>query len=421
MTFGSRFGRGLVAAMEDEALDTVGEVETGADSAEAAVAEVTAVSSDIEAATGDIDSAAADADTLDTIAEKVEATEETGGLSPEAAEVVEVAVEAIYARLGIRSNPIPALEGFSDVKKRVRTTHIAVEDWKETVKKIWQAIINAFKKVYDFVVSFVKGIMDANAKLAKRANALLAGAKGVTGAAKEKEISAGSFVKKLATKDGWKTADAVEATNTKKNTFGAPEKSPDIKGLVADQAAFDSYKYPRVEGIPALTDSAPEGFKWYGWMDLPGNKNIAILQPEKDLAGKEAWEAQRKVTTKVSTANDKLELKEEKVETLSIDQITTIANNALNTVRLLNSQKANVGLIESNLKNDIQAASNVAQQTPKDEGAAERSKMVSAAFSASTSATVKVITQILAHNATLTAAGLDYAEKSLKQYETAKK
>lgn len=176
-----------------------------------------------------------------------------------------------------------------------------------------------------------------------------------------------------------------------------------------------------MEGIPALTDSAPEGFKWYGWMDLPGNKNIAILQPEKDLAGKEAWEAQRKVTTKVSTANDKLELKEEKVETLSIDQITTIANNALNTVRLLNSQKANVGLIESNLKNDIQAASNVAQQTPKDEGAAERSKMVSAAFSASTSATVKVITQILAHNATLTAAGLDYAEKSLKQYETAKK
>lgn len=418
MTFGSRFGRGLVAAMEDEALDAAGEVETGADSAEAAVAEVTAVSSDIESATGDIDSAAADADTLDTIAEKVEATEETGGLSPEAAEVVEVAVEAIYARLGIRSNPIPALEGFSDTNKRVRTTHIAVENWKETVKKIWQAIINAFKKVYDFVVSFVKGIMDANGKLAKRANALLAAAKGVNGVAKEKEIAAGSFVKKLATKKGWSTADAIQATNTENNVCGVPEKGADIKGAVTDQKTFDSYTYPRIDKIPVLNDDAPEGFKWYGWMDLPGNKSIAILQPEKKLTGKEAWEAQRKVTTKIGVSNDKLELKTEKVETLSVDQINTIAKNALNTVRLLNSQKANIGTLESNLKNDIQAATNVAQQAPKDEGVAERSKLVSAAFSASTGAFVKVITQILAHNATLTAAGLDYAEKSLKQYES---
>ena len=133
----SIFAKGLVAAMEDEtqaaelAID-----ESGADSAEADIVEATDISADVEAGTAEVDQATADADTLERIADTAETAEAEGGLDPVAAEIAEIAVESIYTRLGVVRNSYPALESFSGKTGRKRATQIAVEDIKETVKKI---------------------------------------------------------------------------------------------------------------------------------------------------------------------------------------------------------------------------------------------------------------------------------------------
>ena len=424
MTFGSRFGRGLVAAMEDEGFDSE-EVETGADSAEAAVAEATDISNDIEAATGEIDSASADAETLETITEKVEATEETGGLTPEAAEVVEVAVEAIYARLGIRSNPMPAMEGFNSSSSRVRATHIAVEDWKQKIKDIWKAIVNAFKRVYEWIMSFFKSIFDANAKLASRANALIAGLKDADGkTAKSKEISGGGFVNKLVTKGGWNVEKAVNSIghagfakpiNELINDIAKFNKEVDIKAATADEKVFNDYKIGVPTGLKQIKgEDAPENMKWYGFDDLPGNKRIAILYPSKEVSGKAAWE--NATQAKLVTSNSKLDVKKEKVDTLTVAQIRTIADAALANVKEITMSKSLSTSFEADLKNSIQDANNLAQQTPKDESIKERAQLVGKAFISFTNTTVKLYNTIYAHMTTTTQAGLDYAEKSLKEY-----
>ncbi len=106
----SIFAKGLVAAMEDEtqaaelAID-----EAGAESAEADLVEATDISADVEAGAAEIDQASADADTLERIADTAEAAEADGGLDPVAAESAEVAVESIYARLGVQRSSYPAL------------------------------------------------------------------------------------------------------------------------------------------------------------------------------------------------------------------------------------------------------------------------------------------------------------------------
>ena len=169
----SIFAKGLVAAMEDEtqaaelAID-----ESGADSAEADIVEATDISADVEAGTAEVEQASADAETLTRIADTAEAAEEEGGLDPVAAEIAEIAVESIYARLGVQRQSYPALESFSGKTGRKRATQIAVEDLKETVKKIWAAVVVAFQKMVDFVKNFFAKIFDANRKLLSRINAL---------------------------------------------------------------------------------------------------------------------------------------------------------------------------------------------------------------------------------------------------------
>lgn len=101
-----------------------------------------------------IEGGISDANTLENLAAKVGAMQSTGGLDSNTAEVVGLAVEAIYTRLGITRKPLPALEGFSNKDTRTHSTQYAIEGFIDTVKDIWAAIMAAFMKVIEWVKSF---------------------------------------------------------------------------------------------------------------------------------------------------------------------------------------------------------------------------------------------------------------------------
>ncbi len=146
-SFSQRFGKGLVSGMED---DTV--VETPVD--DSVYVEHAEATADVEGGLADISSAIEDTEALSALTDKAqELQERDGGLDQTATEILDIAVEAIYARLGISRKPGLAMESIADEKGK-RDVSVALESFGETLAKIWQAIKDAFKKMVEWVKSF---------------------------------------------------------------------------------------------------------------------------------------------------------------------------------------------------------------------------------------------------------------------------
>lgn len=144
-SFAQRFGKGLMAGMEDDYSDPID------DSVYVEHADNTA---DVDAGLAEIDSVMEDTNTLSALTDKAqEIQDRDGGLDETASEVLDIAVEAIYTRLGISRKPVLAMEGFAD-KNGKRNVNVALEGLGETLAKIWKAIKEAFLKMWNWIKSF---------------------------------------------------------------------------------------------------------------------------------------------------------------------------------------------------------------------------------------------------------------------------
>jgi len=154
----SKYARGLVFALEnDDEMYGVG-VEVPEDTAEseAEMAEINEDARDIEDGIEVTDSSMDDKETLDDMADVMEESVENGeGIDEDTAEVIEIAAEAIYKRLGLRhSKTMPSLESFGSKSTRLQATRVALEDMKEKSAGIGASIMK-----------FIRGIMENLGKL----------------------------------------------------------------------------------------------------------------------------------------------------------------------------------------------------------------------------------------------------------------
>lgn len=172
--------KGLVLAMEDDA--PVVQVEINAENevpaeVEADVAELTEKAGDVEDLVTAVEEAEQDAATLDRMAGVMEESADKGeGLDETAAEIAEVAVEAICNRLGIRTHgrAMPALESFGSRGSRVSATRISVEGIKEWITTTWEAIKKAFKDMWNRIKEFFAKFFEANERLKNAATQMKA-------------------------------------------------------------------------------------------------------------------------------------------------------------------------------------------------------------------------------------------------------
>lgn len=164
----------FVLAMEEEVLDISDDsiLGTTAEVSEGSM-EVTDAANETEQLTTAIEEAVEDAATVERIQEVAEDSVEQGeGLSEQAAEITEVAIESIHARLGISKRVIPSLESFGSSNSRVAATRIAIEGFKETVVRIWKAIVDAVKTIIQKIKDFFAKFFDNSAKVKKLAESL---------------------------------------------------------------------------------------------------------------------------------------------------------------------------------------------------------------------------------------------------------
>ena len=141
----------LYASMEneEELVEAVPEVTTDdVIEAQEVTEEVAEAEAEVEEVQEAIEEGVQDAETLETVADTLEETVEDGGADPATAQMAEVAVESIYRRLGIQAKAMPALEAFNDKEQRIAATKLAIEGIKETAQKVWEAIVNFFKNLW---------------------------------------------------------------------------------------------------------------------------------------------------------------------------------------------------------------------------------------------------------------------------------
>lgn len=156
--------------MTPEATDAT--LDTIADSPEPEIAEANEVAGDLQ----DADAAAAEAEevaeTLDAMAGPIEEAQADGGLTEPAAEAIRIAVEHMKSRIGMGGRRTFALEGFKSKTTRANATRIALEDIKDTAKKIWDAIVKAFNTAIEWCKKFFASLFDGAEKLKNRAEKL---------------------------------------------------------------------------------------------------------------------------------------------------------------------------------------------------------------------------------------------------------
>jgi hypothetical protein len=157
--------KGLVLAMEenDDFGGEDGDVSESMLDVETSASDLNESEEDISEIDASIDDAAADSDTLENIQDTMQKSVDDGeGMNETAAEIAEVAVEAICARLGIvNSHVIPSLESFGSTQSRTVATKIAIEGIGDTVRKVWESIKKAYEAVKKWIVEFYKKWMTA--------------------------------------------------------------------------------------------------------------------------------------------------------------------------------------------------------------------------------------------------------------------
>ena len=139
------------------------------DLADAAVAE-----GEVAAIDDSVEEAADTAETLEAVHDEMGKSLEEGGMSEPEARALEVAVEHLCARVGFPKSrkTFPAMEGFANKTSRIQATKIAMEEVAERAKKLWDTIIAALKRAWEWVKNFFKSLLDATIGLKARAEKL---------------------------------------------------------------------------------------------------------------------------------------------------------------------------------------------------------------------------------------------------------
>jgi hypothetical protein len=117
------------------------------------VADVDQDVSDLNAQKADKAEAVGVAEALESLADNMYASLESGGLSTTGFRITELSLKAHFNKLGLSYEQanFPAMESFDSYSARYRQTKVAIEAIDEAVNKVWQAIKESLVRMIDNV------------------------------------------------------------------------------------------------------------------------------------------------------------------------------------------------------------------------------------------------------------------------------
>lgn len=162
---------GLENLDDSQAVD-LAEVEKPEEAVETHLIEVEGLDQSVSELVDDGEELVGDTEQLEEYADAVEKGAEDGGMDETAARVVDVAVESIAVKWGIKRTKIGA-ENFSGSMK-AQSTKVALEAIGETIKTMWQKFVAWIGEIIGKVKDFWLKYINAGKSMKKRAEKLLA-------------------------------------------------------------------------------------------------------------------------------------------------------------------------------------------------------------------------------------------------------
>lgn len=263
------------------------------ESLEHQLVEVEGLDQSISTLTEDGDQLAEDTAQVEDIHDAVEGAAEQGGMDETAAKVVDVAVEAIASRWGIRRNRI-GLENFNGARK-AQGTKVAMEELAEMAKDLWAKFVAWIKEIIAKLKDFWLKYFNAGKALRERADKLSDRLGKGLGEQTKAKIS-GSWATKLAMDGKFDVGNAISLAETAapkiNEVIGATVEmlrnaNEAVAGKKTDVIRADGEKLVAfgAKTTKALNKALPAGAKNIKASALPGNKYLVSYALESGIPG----------------------------------------------------------------------------------------------------------------------------------------
>lgn len=239
---------GLENLDDSQAVD-LAEVEKPEEAVETHLIEVEGLDQSVSELVDDGEELVGDTEQLEEYADAVEKGAEDGGMDETAARVVDVAVESIAVKWGIKRTKIGA-ENFSGSMK-AQSTKVALESIGETIKTMWQKFVAWIGEIIGKVKDFWLKYVNAGKSMKKRAEKLLARLDNGLGQKDKSEISGGWTTNLIV--DGTIDPDFV-ISSAAKAASGVMEAAREL-AVYVDQAGKIVGAFSATEGKFGTTQS----------------------------------------------------------------------------------------------------------------------------------------------------------------------
>ena len=197
--------------MDDDQNVNMAEVEKPEEAVESHLIEVEGLDQQVSDLVDDGEELSSDTEQLEEYAEAVEKGAEDGGMDETAARVVDIGVESIAGKWGIKRTKIGA-ENFSGSMK-AQSTKVALESIGETIKTMWKKFVAWIGEIIGKVKDFWLKYVNAGKSMKKRAEKLLQRLDNGLGQKDKTEISGGWITNLIV--DGTVDPDYVIASGAK--------------------------------------------------------------------------------------------------------------------------------------------------------------------------------------------------------------
>lgn len=402
--------KGFVAAMEDSevVIDVVGADEVPAeierDTAEVAEA-AGEVTGDVEVMEEAVEDAVALSDIADTAEDSVEEGE---GMDPVAAEIAEVAVESIYARLGISKKASPSMEAFGSTGSRKTATRVAVEDWKESVKKVWEGVKRFFVQIWEKVKELFARFLDLFKNLEKAALSVKTRVSALKGEAKEAKFENKGLAKALGRGKG--VASYGSVSSLLKDQTGFMSEISQASEIMANDLAAKIGKITQLMTSPNAEDAAKV-------MDDMKRADKETKLGEELFNGTTVIMVAKEGKSFVKTEEAKTEGKE--VQTLSKTEMAQVCDGVVALAKDIVAAKKVLAAVDKSTKAISKVAGVVASAGSKEkehEDAIKATKQAASQMTADGAVMLKLSSISISLTAKTGKAALSYVTASMSQY-----
>lgn len=418
----------------------------GVDNLETHLLEVADSTAEGEAREQAIDEAEDTVEELEADLADAEVAQESGGLSKDAAAILQRNVANKLNRIGLAAPHAVAVESFGSASSRASSTRLAMEGIKDGIRRAWEAIIAAIKKSIQWLKDHFNKVFGSYEALVKRAKAVAQRAENTTGSIEERAFENDGLYARLMT--GAKTVAVTDLTGTFKTVTetvlgkmddfvtkaeSAVEKvsaldketmavPADVTSLLNDSLSLLGSSAKDVsddEKKKYVPDAEKAHYTVQAVSNLPGNKHVVVVAGAANDAA--ARPALFKVKLEAQLTKN-ADVSGKKLNTLTVDQITSVAEMIENLAgEFVQSRKKFDQIADAKAKL-VKQAERVSklEYTSEDENAAaakSSGKEVQKTIMSINRLLGDFPAQYAAYFVTTAKSALDYCELSLRNYK----